>query len=722
MLGGLSIKLGFDSETIAAIINRVLRTNLSFDFSNTAALPTASLFTRLGDNGAWFRGSNAQFLSAQANVARYDFNNGIYQGLLIEPATTNKIYNSNGNGAIAGTPGTNPNFWTVPTGGNGLTKTIVARGTENGMETVDIRFAGTTNTNSSMSIYFGNTKSINVAAGQYVTGQLFIKLVEEPSANITMHTLRIVERDAAGSFTGTNVGNVGFAPTTGGNLTSNPVTVKHRVAALDCTFIQLGHRFDFVNNRTVNVTFRYGYSQVETNTNTCSTIVPSGPTGINSRNADIVLINTNTISGNLAGAKQAVVWGKSNTFYLSNVTVSANGNLIFTSATIPQWQGTGERHLKYLDILPMAPGLQPFVNFRDIAASGNGMNSATVNTALTPFVYTLVDKELWPDRCDDIGRWGDTYMREGVNSIQAARNVKAHVLALASANAMRCTANQSYEALTVQKDYVSERNWAFDSLLPAYLKTKYSGVYTTEDITTIETWLNGVGNDIVDYYNYDSDTLSSKNNNHLQWGTLAANWIAVATSNTALLNWCVDSIKHVLDDTYPDIIVEDGVYRRMVGYQAGNTNLQTGNTFPLGGLQLEMDRANSSFFYPSYWMSAATITAATAKKNGIIDLFEYQGTYGNFNDIYNFWYINVLDGGNTINTLVNQYSTDSPPQTAAALNVATHSVDSSKFNSFVLYARLYPEKNVSTFIMSNLANGVGQRTGGDYSRMYPFYY
>jgi Bacterial Ig-like domain len=80
--------------------------------------------------GAW-----SQFA---ANVARRTD-----KGLLIEEARTNAIRNNSMQGALAGDPGTVPTNWTISDAVAGLERTIVGTLTQNGIDYIDVRFAGT---------------------------------------------------------------------------------------------------------------------------------------------------------------------------------------------------------------------------------------------------------------------------------------------------------------------------------------------------------------------------------------------------------------------------------------------------------------------------------------------------------------------------------------------------------------------------------------------------
>jgi len=82
--------------------------------------------------------------TTRLNVPRLDYTYGTSPASLLEPERTNQIPNSICSGSITGTPGTYPAHWSATS--TGLTQSVVAIGTENGLAYVDLRFNGTANT------------------------------------------------------------------------------------------------------------------------------------------------------------------------------------------------------------------------------------------------------------------------------------------------------------------------------------------------------------------------------------------------------------------------------------------------------------------------------------------------------------------------------------------------------------------------------------------------
>ena len=134
------------------------------------------------------------------NVPRLDYSNAdgtlsTCPRLLLEPQRTNSIRNSSMVGAVAGSPGTFPTNWLAGSAG-GLTRSIAAVGTENGLPYVDIRFQGTATGIDSI-YFFESSTSIAASTAQSWTLNFSAKVVSGTAPTCGMY---IVERAAAGVF------------------------------------------------------------------------------------------------------------------------------------------------------------------------------------------------------------------------------------------------------------------------------------------------------------------------------------------------------------------------------------------------------------------------------------------------------------------------------------------------------------------------------------------
>jgi hypothetical protein len=136
------------------ILRSVPAPSFARDFAATKALNNG-----VGPAISFSRGSNATYFDGTGTL-QYADNNG--------------IRNSEGIGAVAGTPGTVPTNWSAATPNSGLSRQIVGTGTANGFNYIDIRYSGTTTANSGVGILFESTTGIVSFMGQ--TGNTSVSL------------------------------------------------------------------------------------------------------------------------------------------------------------------------------------------------------------------------------------------------------------------------------------------------------------------------------------------------------------------------------------------------------------------------------------------------------------------------------------------------------------------------------------------------------------------
>lgn len=128
---------------VAAVPRPVMELNL-----RDGLLPAATTFTRASSAGYW--NSSGTWTIAGNNVPRFEHDpvSGGCLGLLMEESRTNYLRNNTMAGAATGTlgsGGTLPTYWSL-SGQGTLTATVVATGTEFGLEYLDLRLNGTTST------------------------------------------------------------------------------------------------------------------------------------------------------------------------------------------------------------------------------------------------------------------------------------------------------------------------------------------------------------------------------------------------------------------------------------------------------------------------------------------------------------------------------------------------------------------------------------------------
>lgn len=664
--------------------------------SFTGGLPDGWAISR-SSNG-WYINSSGVLTQAASNEERIQYDPETLEaaGIFVEPAATNIVPNPTGSGA--GTPNTNPTGWSVSSTSNGLTKSIQEVGVVDGFNIVKIRWQGTTTQAGSAITYCNTSTAVNAANGEDIAGAWFVGIdsVIGSLANVSQNSLRIVERDSGGSFaTGGSYGETIFVPTTA-HIRTQRHHVRHKMVGSNTAKTQMGHRFDYASGKVIDVCFVYAIAQMERNVQRCSSPIPTNGTraaetltGTLDEKFNHIALVASDLNPQGTLYEASVVGGA---FALPAI-VEDSRDFLITRFTLSR---------------RFSQKLQALVDFDLITSNWAGIDTTAAASAAPDMLMTIVDKELWPDRGKDVGDWGDAYMKHGPASIQAAQNVRDWLVSWATDNAMRLGPDADYPSGEEEKDFVSEREWTCVSVFPAYLKTKNSGVYSDADRALIEAWVAGIGSDIRTYYNWAEDDLPSKHNNHMQWGVQAAAWAAVINNDQDLLDYCVASIKHILDDSFEDVIQNDNVFRSIWNYLDFT-----------GADQLESDRGNSAFFYNLYNACTMIMTMGICRRNGI-DLFAYEGVNGKFEDFFTFLKTCYDDEGQAFFDLLDSIAASGGPDSVEALNVVSHATDTDKFPSFLIFSKLFPDHPSSAFIETHFAGGVNMQLGGDYGVLYDY--
>jgi hypothetical protein len=254
---------------------------LMLDFANTGILDPRITFTRA--TTATYFNALGVLTTAASGAARFDYNPSTLQplGLLIEEARTNSIRNSTGGGAVVGTPGTDPTNWALSPAASGLTKEIVATGTENGIAYVDVRYYGTPSAGTNVTISFEAANNVAASSGQRWTQSTYVKLQAGSFTNTTT-TL---------SLLGTNgtSGTESFASST---ITSTPsdlqncrLSVTGTLAQATTTHVQPRVRIGYTVGAAFDITLRLGLPQMELGAFATS-VIPTTTTAL-TRNADV---------------------------------------------------------------------------------------------------------------------------------------------------------------------------------------------------------------------------------------------------------------------------------------------------------------------------------------------------------------------------------------------------------------------------------------------------
>lgn len=212
------------------------------------------------------RGSSATYFdatgtlqSAASNVPRFDYGptpNGLL-GLLMEEQRTNGVRNNTMQGAVAGTPGTLPTYWSM-NGMGTLNYSVIGTGTESGIAYCDIRVYGTTSTTSC----YIEPEAVGIIAatqGQAWALSSYVRIVGGSASNINSFNL-VIGETASGSYK--TQGNKPFTPSTSllaTQRTVNAYTVQN--AATDHIYPFL--LISFASGVAIDITLRIGLPQLE---------------------------------------------------------------------------------------------------------------------------------------------------------------------------------------------------------------------------------------------------------------------------------------------------------------------------------------------------------------------------------------------------------------------------------------------------------------------------
>lgn len=239
-------------------------------FSFLTGVPSGWTYSR-ASNATYFNSSGVLTI-ASADVARVDYDPSSLslRGIALEPSRTNWVRNSIASAAVSGTPGTPPTTWQalVP---SSVTRQIVGTGTEDGIEYIDIRYAGNGG-ESPFELVFDSGTHASAANGQVWLGAVFLKLVAGSFTGLGVIGPRIYE------FPGVSQTTTDIRSTvTGAALRTQRIIVSRTNVNAGTTYEQM--RFLISPSATAwDFTLRFGLPQLELGNTITSPIKTSGAT------------------------------------------------------------------------------------------------------------------------------------------------------------------------------------------------------------------------------------------------------------------------------------------------------------------------------------------------------------------------------------------------------------------------------------------------------------
>lgn len=215
-------------------------------------------------SGTFTRASAATAMNSAGNLT--EFASGAPRindrGLQIEGIGTNLVRNPRCEGAVVGSPGTLPTYWSVSSVA-GLTQTVVGSGAENGVPGVYLRFSGTASAGGSVIILFDNT--ITAAQNDVVTASVFTKITAGTAIDA-----RVALSERSSSQTFLIDSSALYTPTT----TLQRLTHTRTLTDAAVAYVRHQITFTVTNGQTVDFTLFIGGPQCEKSPAATSLILP----------------------------------------------------------------------------------------------------------------------------------------------------------------------------------------------------------------------------------------------------------------------------------------------------------------------------------------------------------------------------------------------------------------------------------------------------------------
>jgi hypothetical protein len=269
-----------------------VRPSLDLRFALTKKLDPRITFTR-GSTGTYF-GSDGIMRIAGVNEPRFDHNpiTGQSLGLLVEEQKTNLVRNNTAQGAVVGTPGTNPTnsyFFIAP---SGITREITSIGTENGITYFDVRYYGVSASSGELSWVPQTGTNTPITGGQVVSASAYLKVVSGTFANITNLTVRILDYNGASYLAESST-----AVSASSLQSSTLARYSHtRTTGASANGVVFSISFNKNSAGPVDITLRIGMPQIELGPEPTSVIPNSSVSSTVTRTPDIANITGTNFS------------------------------------------------------------------------------------------------------------------------------------------------------------------------------------------------------------------------------------------------------------------------------------------------------------------------------------------------------------------------------------------------------------------------------------------
>jgi hypothetical protein len=213
------------------------------------------------------------------NIVRADYDGGVLKGNNVEPSATNQIRNNTMQGAVVGVIGSGgvlPTNWNVG-GSGGLAQEVVAIGSENGVDYIDVKFSGTSG-GTATDFRFEASNTIVATPSQTWTSSFYAKVINEtlPPVSYNNHVFSLT---SGGGFISEST--LVINPT--GVLSRFPFTSALNSGGTTARTNSMV-RFVLVNGVAYDFTIRIGLPQMEQSAVATSVIKTEGSTA--TRNAD----------------------------------------------------------------------------------------------------------------------------------------------------------------------------------------------------------------------------------------------------------------------------------------------------------------------------------------------------------------------------------------------------------------------------------------------------